>query len=221
MNINKVSQSLLSQTPEFVQSEYPIFAKFLEYYYKSQEKTGLGQNIVNNFLSYLDIDRLNVDILDGATKLIEPINSTSTEIVVESVDQFLEKNGSILIGDEVIYYESLTHSPNIAFSPGIAYEQVKLKWTTLASIVDSFDGTTRSFPLISQESPIGPPSPQHLIVRLYGEVLVPVIDYTIQGTNIVFETAPRARQAEDDVSTTYITYPVSYTHLTLPTKRIV
>ena len=206
MNINKVSQSLLSQTPEFVQSEYPIFAKFLEYYYKSQEKTGLGQNIVNNFLSYLDIDRLNVDILDGATKLIEPINSTSTEIVVESVDQFLEKNGSILIGDEVIYYESLTHSPNIAFSPGIAYEQVKLKWTTLASIVDSFDGTTRSFPLISQESPIGPPSPQHLIVRLYGEVLVPVIDYTIQGTNIVFETAPRARQAEDDVSTTYITY---------------
>ena len=206
MNINKVSQSLLSQTPEFVQSEYPIFAKFLEYYYKSQEKTGLGQNIVNNFLSYLDIDRLNVDILDGATKLIEPINSTSTEIVVESVDQFLEKNGSILIGDEVIYYESLTRSPNIAFSPGIAYEQVKLKWTTLASIVDSFDGTTRSFPLISQESPIGPPSPQHLIVRLYGEVLVPVIDYTIQGTNIVFETAPRARQAEDDVSTTYITY---------------
>ena len=55
MNINKVSQSLLSQSPEFVQAEYPLFNKFLEYYYRSQEKTGLGQNILNNFLSYLDI----------------------------------------------------------------------------------------------------------------------------------------------------------------------
>ena len=69
MNINKVSQSLLSQSPEFVQAEYPLFNKFLEYYYKSQEKTGLGQNILNNFLSYLDIDHLDVKILDGKTTL--------------------------------------------------------------------------------------------------------------------------------------------------------
>ena len=146
MNINKVSQSIASQTPDFIGSEYPLFNKFIEYYYRSQEKTGLGQNIVNNFLQYLDIDKLDIGILDGSTSVVEAISAESETIVVESVDQFLDTNGSILIGDEVVYYESTTSSPNIALSPGISYEQVKLKWTTLAQIIDSFDGTTRSFP---------------------------------------------------------------------------
>ena len=90
MNINKVSQSIAKQTPEFIGSEYPLFNKFIEYYYRSQEKTGLGQNILNNFLQYLDIDKLDIGILDGATKIVEPITATSETIVVESVDQFLD-----------------------------------------------------------------------------------------------------------------------------------
>ena len=206
MNINKVSQSIASQTPDFIGSEYPLFNKFIEYYYRSQEKTGLGQNIVNNFLQYLDIDKLDIGILDGSTSVVEAISAESETIVVESVDQFLDTNGSILIGDEVVYYESTTSSPNIALSPGISYEQVKLKWTTLAQIIDSFDGTTRSFPLTSQSNPIGPPSAQHLIVSVYGEVLIPGTDYTVSGTNIVFTTAPRTRIASDDNSATYITF---------------
>ena len=102
MNINKVSQSIASQTPDFIGSEYPLFNKFIEYYYRSQEKTGLGQNIVNNFLQYLDIDKLDIGILDGSTSVVEAISAASETIVVESVDQFLDTNGSILIGDEVI-----------------------------------------------------------------------------------------------------------------------
>ena len=80
-NINKVSQAVVSQTPDFVESDYPLFNRFLEYYYASQEKTGLGQNILNNFLGYLDIDKLNVDILDGATKIVEDITATADETV--------------------------------------------------------------------------------------------------------------------------------------------
>ena len=206
MNINKVSQSLLTQAPEFIQTEFPLFNKFLEYYYKSQEKTGLGQNIINNFLTYMDIDRLDVDILDGKTTLAQNIDANTQQIVVESVDKFLENNGTILVGGEVIYYESTTKSPNIALSPGIAYSQVKLKWTDLAPIVDQFDGTTRSFQLVSQDNPIAPPSLNHLIVRNYGEVLIPSVDYTLEGNMITFTEAPRARLASDDVSTTTITY---------------
>ena len=62
-NINKVSQSIVTQTPEFITDEYPLFNKFIEYYYRSQEKTGLGQNILNNFLQYLDIDKLDIGCL--------------------------------------------------------------------------------------------------------------------------------------------------------------
>ena len=206
MNINKVSQSIESQSPDFIGSEYPLFNKFLEYYYKSQEKTGLGQNILNNFLQYLDIDKLDIGILDGATTLVEAITDSSDKIVVESINPFLETNGSILIGDEVIYYEGVDKSPEISLSPGISYEQVKLKWTTLASLINSFDGTTTSFAITSQDSPIAPPSAQHLVVSLYGNILVPNIDYTVSGSNIVFTTAPRTKIPADDAGSTYIFY---------------
>ena len=206
MNINKVSQSIVQQTPNFLEEDYPLFNRFLEYYYKSQEKTGAGQNIINNFLSYLDIDKLDISILDGSTKIVEAITDKSDKIVVESVESFLTTNGSIMIGDEVIYYENTTSSPNIALSPGISYEQVKLKWTTLQSPIDSFNGTATNFDLVSQNNPIAPPSAQHLIVSVFGEVLIPNIDYTISGTEIVYTTAPRTRLASDDNTSTYITY---------------
>ncbi len=206
MNINKVSQSIAKQSPAFIENDYPLFNKFIEYYYRSQEKTGLGQNIVNEFLQYLDIDKLNIEVLDGVTKVVEAFTTTDDEIVVESVDQFLENDGSVLIGNEVIYYEKTSHAPNIALSPGISYEQVKLKWTTLASPIDSFDGSTVTFNLTSQDSPVAAPSAQHLIVSAYGKVLVPNIDYTVSGTQITFATAPRTRIPADDSSSTYITY---------------
>ena len=206
MDINKVSHSISSQSPDFLRTEYPLFNKFIEYYYRSQEKTGLGQNIVNKFLQYLDIDKLEIDILDGSTKIVEPISDSSDTIVVESVDQFLQNDGSIMIGDEVIYYENTTSSPNIALSPGISYDQVKLKWTGLAQLINDYDGTTVRFPLTSQSTPIPAPSAQHLIVELYNQVLVPNVDYTVDGTDIVFTTAPRAKETGDDVSETSINY---------------
>jgi hypothetical protein len=206
MNINKVSQSINAQTPDFIGSEYPLFNKFIEYYYRSQEKTGLGQNILNNFLQYLDIDKLDINILDGKTTIVEPLSATDDTIVVESVESFLSTNGTILIGDEVVFYEKTTSAPNIALSPGISYEQVKLKWTILANPIDSFDGSRVRFPLTSQDSPIAPPTAQHLIVNVYGEVLVPYIDYTVDGTDIVFTNAPRTRIPADDNAFTFINY---------------
>ena len=205
-NINKVSQAVSAQTPDFIGSDYPLFNRFIEYYYKSQEKTGLGQNVINNFLQYLDIDKLDIGILDGATKVVEEIDNQQDTIVVESVDEFLTENGSVLIGDEVIYYEKTTAAPNVALSPGISYDQVKLKWTGLASPLLSFDGTKTQFPLTSQDNPIAPITPQHLIVSLYGKVQIPGVDYSVSGTNIVFASAPRARIPSDDVSQTYITF---------------
>ena len=201
-NTNKVSQSVASLTPAFIEQDYPLFNKFIEYYYRSQEQTGLGQNILNDFLQYLDIDKLDVGILDGATKVVDPVSVTDSTIIVESVDAFLETNGSFLVGDEVVYYEKTTPSPNIALSPGISYDQVQLKWTGLASPLQDFDGVKQRFPLTSQDNPIAAPSPQHLIVKVYGEVLIPGVDYTVDQDNIVFTTAPRVRQLGDDTSLT-------------------
>ena len=45
-----------------------------------------------------------------------------------------------------------------------------------------------------------------MIVSLYGEILIPNTDYTVDGTDIVFTTAPRARVTGDDNVNTYITF---------------
>ena len=82
-----------------------------------------------------DIDKLDIGILDGKTTLVESITASSDRIVVESVDSFLDNNGSILIGDEVIYYESTTDSPNLSLSPGVSYEEVKLKFIGLKNLI--------------------------------------------------------------------------------------
>ena len=45
-----------------------------------------------------------------------------------------------------------------------------------------------------------------MVVSLYGNILVPNIDYTVSGSNIVFTTAPRTKIPADDAGSTYIFY---------------
>ncbi|AOO10673.1 hypothetical protein RW060613_085 [Synechococcus phage S-RIM8] len=206
MNINKVSQAVTNQLPDFISSEYELFSKFIEYYYKSQEKTGLGQNILNNFLNYLDIDQLDVDILDGQTVLVENIDKDSTRIAVESVDQFLAQNGTILIGDEIIFYEDVISAPNIAISPGISYQQVLLKSIELQSPLSQFDDVKRDFVLLSQDRPVAPPTAKHLLVRTYSRYLVPEVDFQVSGNSIVFTEAPRTALTSDGADETSIQF---------------
>ena len=203
---NKVSQVVGKQLPQFIEDDNSLFGKLIEYYYKSQEKTGYGQNILNDFLQYLNIDELNVDILGGKTKIVEDVSATDTEIVVENVDSFLDKNGSVLINNEVIFYEEAIPSPSVALSPGISYDQIKVKWTTLANPINDFNGTERTFSLLSQQNPVTPSSAQHLIVKVYGKVLIPNVDYNVESSNIVFTNAPRAKTVADDSVDTSITF---------------
>ena len=114
-NPNKVSQNILNQLPDFIKSDFPAFEKFLEYYYKSQEKTGQPQNILNELKSYLDIDSYDFGLIQSKTSLLEDVDATSDIITVESVDNFLDNNGSLLINDDTtvsppMQYNQLTRS---------------------------------------------------------------------------------------------------------------
>ena len=212
--MSRISEIISSQVPAFIRESCGgngkdnggAFVAFLKYYYETLERTGSSSDILLNLLDYLDIDKIDTDVINGSTHLVEPLTATSDTIVVESIDSFLLNNGTIRIGDEIITYESTTNSPNISFKPGISWEQVKLKFIDLASIIDQFDGVTKSFALVSQNSPVIPPSACHLIVKVYDEYLMAGIDYTVNGTNIVFTEAPRARVPADDEVSTTITY---------------
>ena len=203
---NKVSQNIYNQLPDFIKADYPAFEKFLEYYYKSQEKTGQPQNIINEFQKLLNIDEYDFKLIRSESELLEPVTATDDIITVESVDDFLEKNGSILLNEEIIYYERANKSPEISLTEGISYEEYREKWIELQSPYMDFNGVVRTFPLLSQDNPIAPPSEDHIVIRLFGKYLIPGVDYTIQGTSVVFTDPPRSPNPSDSIEETAVFY---------------
>ncbi|OUV52688.1 MAG: hypothetical protein CBC73_05355 [Flavobacteriales bacterium TMED113] len=208
-NIN-VSDRVENQLPEFIRQEDRQLVNFLFEYYKSQEKTGRPYDILNNLLNYLNLDNYNSKTLSSSTLLLSEISTIDTKIEIESIDGFVEKNGSIMIDNEVIYYESVTRGPDAIITPGVSYPQFNKKKQQLENPFLLFDGVRREFPLSFLGTPVAPPSAQHLIVITYNDMLTPDVDYTINGSNLVFTVAPRARSGADDSEFTQVTYLVGY-----------
>lgn len=186
-----VSLSVLNQLPDFVKENSPQFEQFLSYYYESQEKISGPIGVLNNLTDYLDVSKYDLTKLDGNSNLIEDISEISNIIEVETTDGFVEQNGTIIIDNEVIYYETLKKSPDVILSPGISYPEFNKKSVELFNLYLLFNNTRTSFPLKLNNSPIFPPSPHHLVVKIYNEYLIPGIDFTVVGDQIIFSTPPR------------------------------
>ena len=208
-NIN-ISDRVENQLPEFIREEDRQFVDFLFQYYKSQEKTGRPYDILNNLLNYLDLDSYTSDELSNDTLLLNDIGLNDKTIRIESIDGFKETDGSIMIDNEVIYYESVTRGPDAIITPGVSPAQFDKKKQQLENPFNLFDGTRNTFPLNFLGTPVRPPSAEHLIVITYNDMLVPGVDYFVEGDEIRFQVAPRARSGADDSQFTQITYLVGY-----------
>ena len=208
-NIN-VSDRVENQLPEFIRQEDRQLVNFLFEYYKSQEKTGRPYDILNNLLNYLNLDSYTSKTLSSSTLLLGDISTIDTKIEIESIDGFVENNGSIMIDNEVIYYESVTRGPDAIITPGVSFPQFNKKKQQLENPFTSFDGVQTQFPLSFLGTPVAPPSAEHLIVITYNDMLKAGVDYTVDGANIIFTNPPRARSGADDSEFTQITYLVGY-----------
>lgn len=186
-----VSLSVLNQLPDFIKDNSPLFEKFLSYYYKSQEKVAGPIGIVNNLSEYFNLSKYDFTKLSGNTSLISSISKDTSNIEVESTDGFVDNNGTILINDEIIYYESLKKSPSVILSAGISYQEFQKKILELSNPYLEFDGVETEFSLTLNNVPVFPPSSQHTIVKVYNEYLTPGVDYDILGDKIVFTNPPR------------------------------
>lgn len=215
--VNKVSRAIREQVPEFVDRENPQLVKFLEYYYKSQEKTGLGYNILNNLSNYLNIDEYDLRLLDSGSYLLEDVTADSDTIVVEDVYGFVEEHGTIQIDDEIIFYEKAVKAPSIAVTDGISYQAFVDRWVELQNPYFQFDSSKIQFDLKSGDEPISPPSADYLVVKTYGEVLIPGVDYDVDGTFINFTQAPRTPNAADTIGGTSILYLKGFTQSNIET----
>ena len=213
-NIN-VSDRVENQLPEFIRQEDRQLVNFLFEYYKSQEKTGRPYDILNNLLRYLDLDSYTSDELSSSTSLLNEIGLYDKKIEVEEIDGFQRQNGSLMIDNEVIYYESVTRGPDVIITPGISFPQFNKKKQQLENPFTLFDGVENNFQLSFLGTPVAPPSAEHLIVITYNTMLVPNVDYFIEGFNIRFDSPPRDRTGADDSEFTRLTYLVGYSDQTI------
>lgn len=102
----KFQDTVASQLPSFIREDFPLLSEFLEQYYVSQETQGATLDLLQNIDKYVNVD--NLTNLVSNTELRSDINSVDTDIVVESTDGFVDRNGLIKIGDEIIMYETKT-----------------------------------------------------------------------------------------------------------------
>ena len=117
-----ISDRVEGQLPDFIKHEDEQFVSFLFEYYKSQEKTGRPYDLLNNILDYLDIDQYDQKVLASSTTLIKDVDATNSLIEVESIDGFMDRDGSVMIDNEVIYYQYTVRGPDAILTPGLSLE---------------------------------------------------------------------------------------------------
>ena len=192
MKAIKVSQRLQDQIPAFIKEEDQSFVDLLVQYYKSQEKSGKPYDILNNILGYTDIssDEYDPNFISSESVVLTRVSPTDTNIVAENVDYFLPKDGTIKIDDEIIFYESITQSPKIVFTPGVNFAEFNKKIQELESIVPYIDGSRTLFDLKLLGVPISPSSSEYIRVIINGIQYEPYEHYVIEGSKIRFFTPP-------------------------------
>ena len=205
-----ISDRVENQLPAFIREEDEQFVNFLFEYYKSQEKTGRPYNILNNLLNYLDLDDYDQKVLASTTVLIKDVDPTNTLIEVESIDGFMDRDGSVMIDNEVIYYENTVRGPDAILTPGLSLEEFNKKRQELENPIQEFDGVITTFPLNFLGTPVSPVSAEHLAVTVFNVSQVPGVDYSISGSQITFTNPPRARIGTDSVGSCQIVYYIGF-----------
>lgn len=97
-----------NQLPDFIVEDYPLVTNFLSKYY---EAISIGEgptSIIQNFEKYLDVDTFSPEILVKTCSLEQEIadGSANIHITVDKTDGFPDKNGLIMIDQEIFLYET-------------------------------------------------------------------------------------------------------------------
>ena len=98
----KISDVVQNQIPEFIVADNPNFVEFLNQYYISQEFQGSNVDLIENLISYKDIDSFDRTNLISDTSLTSAVGISSTIINVQSTKGWPAQYGLLKIDNEVI-----------------------------------------------------------------------------------------------------------------------
>ena len=116
----RISTLIESQLPEFISTEYELFAKFVQKYYEAQEVQGGPLDVLSNLQKYADIDYYEKNLLKQNDSLASTISATDTTITLVDATSFPEKNGYVRIGNEIVFYASRTDTDLLECSRGVS-----------------------------------------------------------------------------------------------------
>jgi len=116
----KLSAIVSNQVPEFVQSDFPTFVAFVEAYYKFLEQDSGAQEVLQNALSYNDVDRTITSFIENFQRQycddIPRIASLDKKVLVKKIKDLYTSKGTekgfhllfrLLFDKEVeVYYPS-------------------------------------------------------------------------------------------------------------------
>jgi hypothetical protein len=97
-----------NQLPDFIVEDYPLVTNFLSKYYEALSIGEGPTSIIQNFEKYLDVDTFSPEILVKTCSLEQEIadGSANIHITVDKTDGFPDKNGLIMIDQEIFLYET-------------------------------------------------------------------------------------------------------------------
>ena len=116
----RISALIESQLPEFISTEYELFAKFVQKYYEGQEAQGGPLDVLSNLQKYADIDFYEKNLLKQNDSLALTISAADTNIVLVDASSFPKKNGYVRIGNEIIFYATRTDTVLQECSRGVS-----------------------------------------------------------------------------------------------------
>ncbi len=116
----RISTLIESQLPEFISTEYELFAKFVQKYYEAQEVQGGPLDVLSNLQKYADIDFYEKNLLKQNNSLATPISISDETITLIDASSFPKKNGYVRIGSEIIFYATRTDTELQECSRGVS-----------------------------------------------------------------------------------------------------
>ena len=111
---DRISSIVASQLPEHIRTSYPVFVKFLEYYYEFLEQDQGAYEIVKNAKSYLDVDKTINSFIDyflrNYASDFNTLSSLDKSILIKRIRDLYESKGSELSFQllfKILYNESI------------------------------------------------------------------------------------------------------------------
>jgi len=134
---NKLSILIEDQLPDFIQSDYDMFVKFLKAYYEFLEQNNQAQEVLQDITKYSDIDKTTEDLINKfftnyATDLTKS-NITSNRELVKKIREIYSKKGtepSYRMLFNVLYKESI----DFFYPYDVVLKPSDGKWTTIYAL---------------------------------------------------------------------------------------